>query len=299
MTVTIAGTNGAAPALIAKPPAMTSTQRSQAKRARDAAAAAAPADAIATVRSVATVALHIRQRVAIGVVLIVTAVLLAIVGMTMTSRYSMATATGADRIIFVALAVAADIVALLMPAAAAALWHARRRFLAAAASILWLMSASVTASNVGGFIAVNADTVISAREVKSVERGLVLGRLERLRAERAAIVEARPAGVITLAIRNATRTTVDDERAALAIAHRRDDIDTQLVALEQTVGTLPSVTMADPAAGTLAVTIRSITGVAITAATLQHVRFVLLLALPLLGGVVLAVGTALIGDRHD
>jgi hypothetical protein len=107
-----ATTNGAA-----RPPAMTSTQRSQLKRARDAAAAAALADA-ATVPSVASTVAPKVQR-AIGAALIVTAVLLAGVGMTATVDYSLTTAAAAaaDRYLLAALAAAADSLTLMLPSA--------------------------------------------------------------------------------------------------------------------------------------------------------------------------------------
>jgi hypothetical protein len=306
-----ANTNGAAPAS-AKP--MSSTERSRLCRERAravaaAAAAAAPADAApvaasvasadaaaAPVARVAAVAPNL-QRVAIGVVLIIAAMALAGVGMSMTVTYNATTATGADRYLMGALAIAADLLTLVLPSAATVVWNARRRGLALAAVLLWVAGAGVTSSNISGFIATNTDTFVSAREVKSAERGLVLQRLERLRGERSTIFEARSVGEIVVAIRNATKVKVDDERAALAIAHRRDEIDGQLMALEETVRALPSVTMADPAASTLAAMVHSVTGVAIDAATLQRARFALLLVLPLLGGLVLAIGTALIGER--
>jgi hypothetical protein len=105
-------------------------------------------------------------------------------------------------------------------------------------------------------------------------------------------------GVIALAIRSATRATVDDERAALAIAKRRDAIDAELTVIETTIPTLPPVNAVDPSGATISGIVHLISGVAIAAATLQRMRFALLLALPLLAGVVLAVGAALIGERR-
>jgi hypothetical protein len=290
--------NGATPAsLQAKPPAKSSTERSREcrKKKREAAAAAlADAPIAATVASVATN----MQRVAIGVLLILTAMLLAGIGMTATISYSLKTAVGADRFMLAALAAAADMLTLMLPTAASAVWRARRRGLALVGVLLWLAAAGITASNVAGFLGVNGDAFVSGRETAVAERTLVLERVARLRAERAAITEGRPVGVITVAIRNATKAKIDDDRAALAIAKRRDAIDAELAVIETTIPTLPPVNAVDPSGATISGIVHLISGVAIAAATLQRARFALLLALPLLGGVVLAIGAALIGERR-
>jgi hypothetical protein len=287
-----ATTNGAA-----RPPAMTSTQRSQLKRARDAAAAAALADA-ATVPSVASTVAPKVQR-AIGAALIVTAVLLAGVGMTATVDYSLTTAAAAaaDRYLLAALAAAADSLTLMLPSAAFAVWSSRRRGLALAAVLLWIAAAGITTTTLAGFIGVNGDAFLTGRETAATERSLVLERVARLRAERGAISESRPVGVILVAIRNAAKSVIDDERAALLVARRRDQIDADLAVLEGTIRALPPTSIADPASNTIAGVVHLFGGVAIAAATLQRVRFALLLALPLLGGAVLAIGGALVGRR--
>lgn len=270
----------------AKVKPLTSTERSRLKRKRDAASAAAsPA---ATRAAVAPM-----QRVALRAVLILVALLLAGVGMSMTVTYNATTAAGADRIVLGTLAACADALALILPAAAAALWRARRRLLALMAVGLWLAAAATTASNISGFIGVHGDSFLSGRETASVERGLVLERIARLRAERAAITESRPVGEIVLAIRNASKGQIDAERVALVTARRRDEIDVQLAAVEQTVRTLPAVTTADPSASTLAGIIHVVSGVAIAADALQRARLALLLLLPLLAGLALALGSAL------
>ena len=300
MPVTTTATNGAAPASIAaKPVAMTSTQRSQLsrQRARIVAAAAAPTNAAPVAAATVAAVAPNRQRVAIGGVLITTALLLAGVGMTATVTYSMTTAAGADRFLLAALAVAADLLTLVLPSAAIAVWSARRRGLATAAAVLWIAGAGITTTNLAGFVGINGDSFLAGRETASTERSLVIERIARLRAERSTITETRPVGAIVVAIRNAAKAKVDDERAGLAIAKRRDAIDAELAAIETTIATLPPVNAVDPSGATISGIVHLVSGVAIAAATVRRARFALLLALPLLGGLVFAVGTALTGER--
>jgi hypothetical protein len=170
---------------------------------------------------------------------------LAGIGMAATITYSIET-TGT---LTAALAAAADTMALLMPAAACALWCTRRWLLAIAAWALWAGAVSVAALNVAGFIGQHTDSFLGGREVQSIERALVLERLGRLRAER---TETRPAAAITVAIRNAGRVEIENRREALVMAKRWDEIERDLAILERRLTTLPAVTMADPSAGILA-----------------------------------------------
>jgi hypothetical protein len=163
--------------------------------------------------------------------------------------------------------------------------------------LLWIAAAGITTTTLAGFIGVNGDAFLTGRETAATERSLVLERVARLRAERGAISESRPVGVILVAIRNAAKSVIDDERAALLVARRRDQIDADLAVLEGTIRALPPTSIADPASNTIAGVVHLFGGVAIAAATLQRVRFALLLALPLLGGAVLAIGGALVGRR--
>jgi hypothetical protein len=91
-------------------------------------------------------------RFVIGGTLAATGVALAGGGALMTVNYAIATATGVDRILLAGLAGAADLLSLIAPSAAICLWHARRRSLALAAAVLWLIAASITLQNLGGFL---------------------------------------------------------------------------------------------------------------------------------------------------
>jgi hypothetical protein len=234
----------------------------------------------------------------IGVTLAVTGVTLAAIGMLATTDYSMRTADGADRLLLAALAIAADLLTLTLPAASAAVWHAKRRGLAAAAAVLWIAAAAVTAMNLAGFISVNGDAFLAGRQTASTERALVIERIGRLRAERASITETRPVGAIVVAIRNATKAEIDGERTALAIGRRRDQLDAELAAIEPTIPTLPAVDAVDPSAAAISGIIDLVTDgrIAISDEALARARVLLLLMLPMLAGMVLALGTALAGQ---
>jgi hypothetical protein len=186
-----------------------------------------------------------------------------------------------------ALAGAADTMTLVLPAAACALWRARRHLLAMAAWTMWTVAAGITVANVAGFIGQHTDSFLGARELASTEHALVLERLGRLRAERATITETRPAGVIAAAIHNARRSEIEKLRIAMAIAARRDEIDRDLAALEPRLRMLPAVTMIDPSASVLADILRLPSEI-----DLRRIRLALCLVLPLTGGLVLALALA-------
>jgi hypothetical protein len=240
-------------------------------------------------------------RLVIGGTLAVTGIILAGGGMLMTVNYTVATATGLDRILLAGLAAGSDLLALLMPTAAACLWRIRRRAAAAVAGILWIIAAGATLQNLCGFVGSYGDSFISGRESASTERSLVFDRLDRLRRARKEITETRSVAEINIAIRNATARKIDDERAAVAVAKHRDELDAQLAALEATIPTLPAMTAADPSAATIAGIVSLISGgqVVIADDTFRKLRLALLLVLPLLAGPILGLATAtLAGERR-
>jgi hypothetical protein len=214
---------------------------------------------------------------------------LAAIGAVATVTYSLET-TGN---LMAALAAAADAVALILPAAACALWTVRRRLLAAVAWCLWIAATGITAANVAGFIGQHTGAFLAGREVASTERTLVLERLGRLRAERAKISETRPTGAITVAIQNSRAAELETLRTALAMAKRRDAIDLELTGLETRVATLPTVSAIDPSASVLAEILRLPSEV-----DLRRIRLAILLLLPLTSGLLIAMALA-IGARTE
>jgi hypothetical protein len=223
------------------------------------------------------------SRVPVALALGAAGVCLAVVGAAATISYSVET-TGR---LMGALAATADFMALILPTAACTLWRVRRRMLAMTAWVLSVAAVSITTVNIAGFIGQRTDLFLGGRELASTERAVILERLGRLRAERATITETRPAAAIVLAIRNATRDEIDNQRAALITAKRRDEIDRDLAELEPKIASLPAVTMIDPSAGVLAEILRLPADI-----DLRRIRLALFLGLPLCAGLLLALALA-------
>jgi hypothetical protein len=239
--------------------------------------------------------------VTVGIVLGSAGVLLAGLGACMSVVYLTTGADGAERLLLAALAASADVLALVSPSAGTMLWHGRRRLLAVGAFLVWLTAGAATITNLAGFVSSHTDTVVSSRETAVTERELVTERVTRLRDERRHITEQRSAGVISIAIRNSSRARIDDERAALAVAKRRDAIDAELRVIERSVVELPPISTADPSAAVLAGAIAMVSGgrVEVSEETVRRGRLLLLLMLPLTGGLVLALGLALLAKEKS
>jgi hypothetical protein len=254
---------------------------------------------IATVTPAVTPTRVRAGNVTVGMVLSSTGVLLAGLGACMSVSYLAAGADETARLLLGGLAASADAVALLSPSAGLMLWRGRRRLLGVGAWLLWLAAGVATISNIAGFISGHADTLIAGRETALTERGLVTERVTRLRDERRHITEQRPADAIAIAVRNSSRAHIDDERSALAVARRRDAIDAELRELERSIAELPTVATADPSAAVMAGAIALVSGgrVVIADETVRRFRLLLLLMLPLTGGLVLAIGLAVAGGR--
>lgn len=88
---------------------------------------------------------------------------------------------------------------------------------------------------------------------------------------------------------------------ALAAARHRDDLDAQLAQIEQTVGTLPTTSEADPSSAAVASIVSLISGghVVVADDLFRRLRLLALVTLPLLGGLILATGSALTAKERD
>jgi hypothetical protein len=168
------------------------------------------------------------------------------------------------------LSVAADILALILPAAACTLWFERHRAAAVVAWAVWTMSIAVTLMATIGFASLNIADTIAMRAKIAGERSGLSSRIELLRAERTAIAETRPVAAIeadiqraqpgaaavwrqtsgctdvTLAASGAACAEVLRLRQALANAQRRDALDTELRETETKLAQLPAVATQDP-----------------------------------------------------
>jgi hypothetical protein len=234
-------------------------------------------------------------RIVTGATLGLTGIALAGGGLAMTATYMTTTATGFDRILLGSLAAGSDVLALLTPSAAGYLWRVRCRLPAVIAGVLWIISATTTFQNLCGFVGTYGDSFVAGRQAQSTQRSMLFDRLARLRAERKQITEARSTGEIAIAIRNASVKRIDDERMALQQARRRDQIDSDLATIEQSIGNSPNLSEADPSSAAVAGIVSLITGghVNVPDDLFRRLRLLALVTLPLLGGIILGLGTAL------
>jgi hypothetical protein len=209
---------------------------------------------------------------------------LAGIGMVETTAY----AASVGGILFAALALCADALVLFMPAAVAGLWR-RRPVAALLAAALWLAGGAATLANLSGYVGGRDDGYRSVRETQSVERALALEKIARLRHERDAIAETRPATALRIAIGHTRRSKAATLREALAMAERRDTVDAELLALGAALSSVAPLAAADPSASVLS----ELTGTTVAEADLRRVRLALLLLLPLCGGLVLSIAVSL------
>ncbi len=174
------------------------------------------------------------------------------------------------------LSISADVLALLLPAAARTLWLDRHRAAAVTAWALWFVTIASALLATVGFAAVNISDTTAARDRVAAENGNLAARIERLRSERASITETRAVSAIeaelqraqpgAAAVWKATSGCTDVTRAisgevcapvlrlreALGTAERRDALDRDLREAEARLGALPPVMAADPQAETAA-----------------------------------------------
>jgi len=150
-----------------------------------------------------------------------------------------------------------------------------------------------TVGNLAGYVGEHVEQYQAGRETMATGRSMAIERLARLRDERGAIVEIRPPPVIAAALNDARHSERPALREALAMAKRRDALDVELATFEQRLGEIPQVATADASAAVLS----DISGTTVSEHELRRWRLALLLGLPLCGGLVLSLATALMARR--
>jgi hypothetical protein len=217
-------------------------------------------------------------------------VVLAGIGMVETTAF----AVRVGGLLFAALAICADALVLLMPAAVAGLWR-RRSPGAIAAAALWLVGCAVSLANLSGYIGSSDDGFMAARTAQALQRSLALEELARLRRERETIVEMRPVNALQVALRSAYRSRQPALREALAIAARRDALEAELSNFAAKLPTIPQIATVDPSANVLS----EITGANVSEISLRRLRLLLLLVLPLCGGFAFSLALSLVRAPRD
>jgi hypothetical protein len=179
-------------------------------------------------------------------------------------------------------------ITLVMPATVGALWR-RRSPAVVLAMALWCCGAAVTVANLAGYVGEHVEEYQNGRQTMATGRDMAMERLARLRDERKAIGETRPPAAIAATLNDARRSERPALREALALAKRRDALDTELATFEQRLSEIPAVGTANASTAVLS----DISGTAISDAHLRRLRLALLLLLPLCGGLVLSLATSL------
>src|SRR5262249_58718875 len=103
-------------------------------------------------------------------------------------------------VILAAIGLAIDVLAVVLPTVAVLLWHHRDRASAAVAWTIWLVALTMTLLAAIGFASTNIGDSVAGRARFVVEDPALAERLDRLRAERAGILESRPVGAIEAAL---------------------------------------------------------------------------------------------------
>jgi hypothetical protein len=222
------------------------------------------------------------------------------------------------------LSVTADALALVLPAAARALWQDRKRPEAAIAWGLWTLTIGIALLATVGFAALNIADTTAARSRAAEDGTRLVAQIERLRDERAGIAEARPVAAIEAEIQRAqpgadavwhltagcTDVTKPQSgracaevlrlRQAAAVARRRDAIEAEMREVEAELRRLPAVTSADPQAETAARLVNWLTrdAAAITSVDIQLARVSGMALLPQIAGLVFMLATALWQPRR-
>jgi len=214
---------------------------------------------------------------AISAILVVIALAIAWFGIRINAWYgAMLGRTAEASLLLAGLSVAADSLALVLPATGRMLWLDRRLGAAAMAWGLWSLTTVIALLASVGFASLNIADVTAARAktASSIER--LSARLEQLRLERLAIREPRSVAAIDAEIQIAQPGTAAAWRAtagctdvtlpksgeacaplltlrqARGEAMRRDAIDAELHDLAIEIDRLPAATVADPQADTAA-----------------------------------------------
>jgi hypothetical protein len=227
--------------------------------------------------------------------------------------------TAEASLLLAGLSVAADVLALVLPAVSRQLWLDRQRSSAAVAWGLWMFTAAVALLASIGFASLNVADVQAARARVASDVERLAGRFEQLRAARLVIREPRSVAEIDAQVQiaqpgaasvwkaTAGCTDVTQPRsgeacaALLALrevrgeAMRRDAIDAEMRDIAVEIERLPAVTSADPQADTAARLVRWLTvGLApIAPDDVAMARIAGMALLPQIGGLVMMLAMAL------
>jgi hypothetical protein len=286
-----------------------------------------PGPASASERAIASQQSASRRGFALvtAAVLLVTAIGLAAVGLTMNARFAASFGQTAEAaILLAAIGLAIDVLAVVLPAVAAHLWHHRLRPAAVMAWTIWLIALSMTLLAATGFASTHIGDAVAGRARIAGEQSALAQRIERLGIERAGISETRAVAAIeaelqraqpsaqlvwkatagcrdvTLAASGRACAAVLQLREDLATAQRRDAVDSELREAESRLAALPPITTADPQTAMAAEMIAWLSAGQITPAPrdIYRLRTIGLTVTPSLAGLIAMLAFSLARSRQ-
>ena len=216
-----------------------------------------------------------------GIAVAIGALALAINGQT---GWRFGTTTPAS-VTFAWLALGGDLLVLVLPAAAVALWHARRPVLAASAWTTWTVAAALAALASLGFVELyTSDTAAVRQAIIATSSSLGKQHEDGIAAAQLAVTTAAKAREAECAIRGQRcRDREGDERVAL---------DALKKAIADPVPTVASISVADPQV-TAALRLATWVGLKPTADDILNLRLALMAILPTVAGLLIAFATGL------
>ena len=216
-----------------------------------------------------------------GIAVAIGALALAINGQT---GWRFGTTTPAS-VTFAWLALGGDLLVLVLPAAAVALWHARRPVLAASAWTTWTVAAALAALASLGFVELyTSDTAAVRQAIIATSSSLGKQHEDGIAAAQLAATAAAKAREAECAIRGQRcRDREGDERVAL---------DALKKAIADPVPTVASISVADPQVAA-ALRLATWLGLKPTADDILNLRLALMAILPNVAGLLIAFATGL------
>lgn len=248
------------------------------------------------------------------------ALCLAAVGLILNAHFAASLGqTGLAAVLLAAIGLAIDMLAVALPTAASKLWQGRHRPAAFAAWLIWAGALVMMLLAGIGFASMNIGDTVAGRAKVANESVALNARLERLRAERAAVSEQRGVAAleaelqrvqpsaqavwkatngcrdVTLARSGQACEAVLRLREAIGTAQQRDALDADMRDAERQLAALPAIRLDDPQARTTSDLVAWLSGglVAPTVQDIHRLRIVGLTVAPACAGLLLWMAVAL------
>ncbi len=260
-------------------------------------------------------------RIILALVLGLAAAGLTVVGLTVNTRFAASFGQTAEAaILLAAIGLTIDLLAIVLPSAAAQLWRDHNIVSASAAWAIWLIALGMTLLAAIGFAATNIGDGVAGRSRLAAEASALTADVARLRIERGGIAEGRSVATIeaeiqraqpaaaavwkqtagcsdvTLASSGAACAEVLRLRQALGAAQRRDALDAELRAAEIRLAPLPAIVTSDPQATMAADILAWISAgrLSLTPHDIHRLRVTGLTVIPALAGIIFLFATTLL-----